>query len=64
MAKHLPSRPYWKKGIPGDEVLGFLGGGIALGLFGKQTALPATVSTVFMIVYIIWLSVKKGSDRS
>ncbi|MFH1294057.1 MAG: hypothetical protein ABIJ44_08000 [Pseudomonadota bacterium] len=40
-----------------------LGGGIALGLFGKQTALPATVSTVFMIVYIIWLSVKKGSDR-
>jgi BASS family bile acid:Na+ symporter len=36
-----------------------LAGGIALALFSKQTALPATVSTVFMIVYIVWLSLRK-----
>jgi BASS family bile acid:Na+ symporter len=35
-----------------------LAGGIALTLFDKQTALPATVSTVFMIVYVIWLNFK------
>jgi BASS family bile acid:Na+ symporter len=34
-------------------------GGIALTLFDKQTALPATVSTVFMIVYVIWLNLKR-----
>ena len=39
-----------------------LAGGIALALFGRQTAIPATVSTVFMIVYIIWLTVKKGES--
>ena len=32
-----------------------LAGGIALALFSKQTALPATVSTIFMFVYVIWL---------
>jgi len=40
-----------------------LAGGIALTLFGKQTAIPATVSTVFMIVYIIWLSFKKRREN-
>ena len=40
-----------------------LAGGIALALFGKQTAIPATVSTVFMIVYIIWLSFKKKREN-
>ena len=35
-----------------------LAGGLALALFSKKTALPATVSTVFMIVYIIWLQFK------
>jgi BASS family bile acid:Na+ symporter len=35
-----------------------LAGGIALTLFDKQTALPATVSTVFMIVFVIWLNFK------
>ncbi len=33
--------------------------GISLALFGRETALPATVSTVFMIIYIIWLNYKK-----
>lgn len=35
-----------------------LAAGLALTLFSDKTALPATVSTIFMIVYIIWLSVK------
>lgn len=35
-----------------------LAGGVALMIFDKQTAVPATVSTIFMIVYIAWLSVK------
>jgi len=32
-----------------------LAGGLALALFSKQTSVPATVSTIFMTVYIIWL---------
>jgi len=37
-----------------------LAGGLALALFSERTALPATVSTVFMIVYMIWLEYKKA----
>ena len=33
-----------------------LAGGLALSLFNKQTAVPATVSSIFLIVYFIWLS--------
>ena len=36
-----------------------IAGGLALALFSKNTAIPATVSTVFMIVYIIWLGFEK-----
>jgi BASS family bile acid:Na+ symporter len=36
-----------------------LAGGLALALFSERTAVPATVSTVFMIVYMIWLEFKK-----
>jgi BASS family bile acid:Na+ symporter len=36
-----------------------LAAGLALALFGQKTAVPATVSTIFMIVYIIWLSFKQ-----
>jgi len=36
-----------------------LAGGLALALFSKRTAVPATVSVVFMIVYIIWLDLKR-----
>jgi len=36
-----------------------LAGGLALALFSKQTAVPATVSVIFMIVYIIWLGYKR-----
>jgi bile acid:Na+ symporter, BASS family len=33
-----------------------LAGGLALSLFDKETAVPATVSAIFLIVYFIWLS--------
>jgi BASS family bile acid:Na+ symporter len=32
-----------------------LAGGLALALFDKPSAVPATVASVFMIVYIIYL---------
>jgi bile acid:Na+ symporter, BASS family len=35
-----------------------LAAGLALTLFNEETALPASVSTVFMIVYIVWLSLR------
>ncbi|MDD5724203.1 MAG: hypothetical protein PHY29_10775 [Syntrophales bacterium] len=36
-----------------------LAAGIALALFSKESALPATVSTIFMFVYIIWMGVRQ-----
>lgn len=33
-----------------------LAGGLALSLFNQQTAVPATVCAVFLIVYFLWLS--------
>jgi BASS family bile acid:Na+ symporter len=36
-----------------------LAGGLALALFDRRTSLPAVVSTLFMIVYLIWLSSRK-----
>jgi BASS family bile acid:Na+ symporter len=40
-----------------------LAGGLALALFSKKTALPATVSAVFLVVYIIWLQLKLRKKR-
>lgn len=40
-----------------------LAGGLALALFNERTALPATVSTVFMIVYVIWLEFNRVSAK-
>jgi len=40
-----------------------LAGGLALALFSKKTSVPATVSAVFMIVYIIWLEFKRGQTQ-
>lgn len=34
-----------------------LAGGLALTLSSRQSAMPATVSSVFMIVYIIYLDI-------
>jgi len=36
-----------------------LAGGMALALFSEKTSVPAAVSSVFMVVYIIWLEFKK-----
>jgi BASS family bile acid:Na+ symporter len=36
-----------------------LAAGLALTLFSERTAVPATVSTIFMLVYFIWLSFKQ-----
>jgi BASS family bile acid:Na+ symporter len=36
-----------------------IAGGLALALFSKKTAIPASVSSIFMIVYIIWLDLQK-----
>ena len=41
-----------------------LAGGIALTLYSREAALPAVVSTVFIIIYVIWLDFKKQWDRS
>ena len=38
-----------------------LAGGLALTLFSKKSALPATVSAIFMITYIVYLQLKKRS---
>jgi BASS family bile acid:Na+ symporter len=40
-----------------------LAAGLALTLLGERTALPATVSTVFMIVYIVWLSLRRRGEQ-
>ena len=39
-----------------------LAGGLALTLFSPEAALPAAVTTMIMIVYIIWLDFKKRWD--
>ena len=39
-----------------------LAGGLALTLFGQEASLPATVSTMIMIFYVIWLDFKKRWD--
>jgi BASS family bile acid:Na+ symporter len=41
-----------------------LAGGLALALFSKKTSAPATVSAVFMMVYIICLEIKTKRNSS
>ena len=36
-----------------------LAAGLALTLFTQKTAVPATITTVFMLVYIVWLSFRQ-----
>jgi BASS family bile acid:Na+ symporter len=36
-----------------------LAAGLAMTLFSEKTAVPATITTIFMLVYIIWLSLKR-----
>jgi BASS family bile acid:Na+ symporter len=40
-----------------------LAAGLALTLFTKKTAVPATISTIFMLVYIIWLSFRQRPSQ-
>jgi BASS family bile acid:Na+ symporter len=41
-----------------------LAAGLALALFSKKTAVPASITTIFMLVYIIWLSLRQhGGHR-
>lgn len=35
-----------------------LAAGLGIALYSEKTAVPATVSTIFMLSYIIWLSFK------
>ncbi len=41
-----------------------LAAGLALTLFSQETAVPATITTLFMLVYIIWLSVRQRGRNS
>jgi bile acid:Na+ symporter, BASS family len=41
-----------------------LAGGLALNLFDQQTAVPATVCAIFLIVYFIWLSFWHDQNRA
>jgi BASS family bile acid:Na+ symporter len=38
-----------------------LAAGLALALFSQKTAVPATITTIFMLVYMIWLSLRRRS---
>jgi len=40
-----------------------LAGGLALNLFDQQTAVPATVCAIFLIIYFIWLSFWHDRNR-
>jgi BASS family bile acid:Na+ symporter len=40
-----------------------LAGGLALTLFSKKSALPATISAIFMITYIVYLQLKKHTGK-
>jgi BASS family bile acid:Na+ symporter len=39
-----------------------LAAGLALTLFAKKTAVPATITTIFMLAYIIWLSFRQRME--
>ena len=39
-----------------------LAGGLALTLFSQEAALPSAISTIVMIIYVIWLDFKKRWD--
>ena len=40
-----------------------LAAGLALTLFSEKTAVPATITTIFMLVYMIWLSLRRRSGH-
>jgi len=60
---HLPPKVLTSLVLLGTLKNYGLAGGLALALFSKKTSVPATVSAVFMIVYIIWLELKLRTTR-
>ena len=60
---HLPEKVLTSLVLLGTLKNYGLAGGLALALFSKKTSVPATVSAVFMIVYIIWLELKVKGNR-
>jgi bile acid:Na+ symporter, BASS family len=40
-----------------------IAGGLALSLFSREAALPAAVSTIIMIVFFIWLDIRRSWKR-
>jgi bile acid:Na+ symporter, BASS family len=60
---HLPQKVLTSLVLLGTLKNYGLAGGLALALFGRKTSVPATVSAVFMIVYIIWLELKLKGNR-
>ena len=38
--------------------------GLALTLFGRETAVPSTVQTIFMLTYVILLDLRKSQLKS
>ena len=61
---HLPSKVLTSLVLLGTLKNYGLAGGLALALFSKKTSVPATVSAIFMIVYIIWLEFKVRKNLS
>ena len=41
-----------------------LAAGLALTLFGRETAVPSTVQTIFMLTYVILLDLRKSQLRN
>jgi BASS family bile acid:Na+ symporter len=60
---HLPEKVLTSLVLLGTLKNYGLAGGLALALFSKKTSVPATVSAVFMIVYVIWLELKLKESR-
>jgi len=60
---HLPEKVLTSLVLLGTLKNYGLAGGLALALFSKKTSVPATVSAVFMIVYVIWLEFKLKENR-
>jgi BASS family bile acid:Na+ symporter len=60
---HLPEKVLTSLVLLGTLKNYGLAGGLALALFSKKTSVPATVSAVFMIVYIVWLELKLKGNR-
>ncbi|HBH86657.1 MAG TPA: hypothetical protein DDY17_03505, partial [Syntrophaceae bacterium] len=40
-----------------------IAGGLAISLFTRESALPAAVSSVFMILFFIWLDIKRRGRK-